>query len=97
MAEHAVVSGLRRTGSEPQVTQVLASVFQADPVAGGAFVRLVINELDRELAETLPKRLTCSAEEVVADGRLDLRFTSEVQRDRRSAPEGPEWRLSRST
>lgn len=71
----ALLRGLRRPGFEPQLTQALASVFAADPALGADFVRHVLTGLEeRELAKSTPQRLDCAAEEIVSEGRLDLRF-----------------------
>lgn len=74
----ALIRGLRRPGYEPQLTQALASVFRADPAMGSQFVGLLLGTRDqRDLAAQIPGELACSAEEVVEDGRVDLRFRSD--------------------
>jgi len=75
VASTAIISGLRRAGYEPQLTLALASVFTAEPALGAAFVRVLLTHLDHDdLGRELPSQLQCVAEEVVADGRVDLRF-----------------------
>src|SRR4051812_6227553 len=66
MAENApataLLRGLRRAGYEPQLTQVLASVFQAEPAMAAGFARLLLDELQPALADAIPDELTCVAE-----------------------------------
>ena len=74
-ARTALIRGLRRPGNEPQLTQALSAVFQADPLLASGFVRLLLETVGRQdLAEIVPAELDCAAEEVVPAGRLDLRF-----------------------
>lgn len=74
--EHAVLRGLRRAGNEPQLTQVLAAAFAADGVAAAEFVRSLLRNLNEDSHDSVPDTLSCRAEEVVTEGRLDLRFGS---------------------
>jgi hypothetical protein len=69
----ALLGALRRTGDEVQLTQALSAVFQAEPRAAGAFVRLLL-PADRE---GLPEVVSCRHEESFEEGRIDLRFTAD--------------------
>jgi len=74
-ASTALLRGLRRRGYEPQLTQALNAVFEAEPAFAADFVRLLLRTLKRDdLARDVPPLLACVAEEVVPTGRLDLRF-----------------------
>jgi len=73
----ALIQGLRQRGDEPQLTRALASVFQADPSMGAQFVNLVLKTVSEGRAGSTPRELRCSTEEVVEDGRLDLRFRAD--------------------
>jgi len=72
-SKHALIEGLRRAGDEPQLTQALAGVFRADSGVASQFARLLVGP---GLGDHVPDSLVCAAEEVVANGRLDLRLTS---------------------
>jgi hypothetical protein len=74
-ADAALIAGLRRPGDEAQLTQVLASVFQAEPEVASAFLGVVLGPTSP--SGDVPSQLTCSAEEVVEEGRTDLRFRAE--------------------
>ncbi len=82
-AKHALLSGLREAGSETELTRVLASLFGADPVMAGAFVRLAVSEAPRGMnidLGDLPAMLSCVAEKAVSEGRADLSFTDQEGR-----------------
>jgi hypothetical protein len=76
----AIIRGLRQRRNEPQLTQALAALFEAEPKVASAFVRLLLCPPGRpDLAgrvdlSDLPSQLVCTPEEVTRDGRLDLRF-----------------------
>ena len=87
-AKHALLRGLRLTGTEVQVTQALAAVAQSDLVFASHFAGLVLRvaRSDGRHAANVdamgepPPELTCQAEHSVYDeydrglGRVDLRF-----------------------
>ncbi|HWQ23382.1 MAG TPA: hypothetical protein VNK94_04685 [Gaiellaceae bacterium] len=73
----SIIRGLRRRGDEPQLTRALASVFQCDPSMAGQFMNVVLPAVDRDRALVAPTEMDCSTEEVVKDGRLDLRFRAD--------------------
>lgn len=65
----ALLRGLRRRGDEAQLTQALAALAQAD----GAFARSFLTLVLRGHLSAVPHDLEVAAEEIVADGRVDLR------------------------
>lgn len=82
-ARHALLRGLRRQGSETELTQTLASVFAAEPRMAAQFVQLVFGEAPhgaRVNLRGLPEHLECRAEHAVAEGRVDLSFVDELRR-----------------
>jgi hypothetical protein len=76
-AATAILRGLRRPNDEPQLTRALASVFQADPGMGSQFVNLVLQNVGKGAVPAAPPDLHCTTEELVEDGRLDLRFRAD--------------------
>jgi hypothetical protein len=73
----ALIRGLRRPRDEPQLTRALAATFQADPRMAAQFVETIVRSVADGRIPQVPAEMKCSAEELVAEGRLDLRFTAE--------------------
>src|SRR4051812_17297378 len=88
-AGHALLRGLRRSGSETQLTQALAAVLAADPTMAADFVRLVLDHAPRRPtfdSSALPDEMLCQAEETLGEqGRADLIFTGDG--------EGGDWQV----
>jgi hypothetical protein len=84
---------LRRQGDEPQLTQAIAAVAGADPGFAARFLQLVLRETGATLA--VPTDVSVSAEEVVPDGRVDLRFRADgldvIVELKIHAGYGPRW------
>jgi hypothetical protein len=79
-AAHALIRGLRRQGSEVELTRALASVFAAEPRMSAEFVRLVFSKAPhgtRVDLNCLPDRLECEAERPIEEGRADLTFVDD--------------------
>ncbi len=74
-ASIALIRGLRRPQDEVQLTQALASVFQTDTTFASRFCGLLLHTLGRR-ADDLPAQMTCRTEELVDEGRVDLRFSA---------------------
>jgi hypothetical protein len=89
----ALLRGLRRPGDEPQLTQAIAAVAAADPRFAAGFLRLVVRETGSGV--DVPAEVHVSAEEVVPDGRVDLRFRAEgidvIVELKIHAGYGPHW------
>jgi hypothetical protein len=90
-APHSLIRGLRLTGHEAQLTQVIAAVAGADRVFASRFVQLVLVAAERHGRQEgavgalgdVPVELKCVAEHALYDredrtlGRVDLRFDSQ--------------------
>ena len=89
----ALLRGLRRPGDEPQLTQAIAAVAGADYPFAAGFLRLVLRETG--VTVDVPADVTVSAEEVVPDGRVDLRFRAQgldvIVELKIHAGYGPKW------
>src|SRR4051812_8317897 len=85
---HAVITGLRAPGNEPQLTQVLGALSRTDPKFASAFVEAVLKLAATnaqyaaavEQIGSVPPELDCHVEHALYDrddwtlGRVDLRF-----------------------
>jgi hypothetical protein len=82
-AGHALIRGLRKQGSEVELTQALAGVLAAEPRMAADFVRLVFDRAPhggRVDLNGLPELLECLPEQRVEEGRADLSFVDYSRR-----------------
>jgi hypothetical protein len=69
----ALLRSLRRPADEVQLTAAISAVFQAEPRAAASFLRL----LQPAEGDRVPDTVSCRHEEIVEDGRIDLRFSAD--------------------
>lgn len=73
-AAAALLSGLRRSGDEAQLTRAIAAVCEADAHFASQFLSLVLERTPRPPRERPEANVTVAVEEVIPNGRVDLRF-----------------------